>query len=229
MPHQLTFDLPSRTALGRDDFFVSPANALALTTVEDWANWPAGKLVLVGPKGAGKTHLVHVWAAKTGALVLDGPMLAPVDIAQIVEQNRHIAVENADQIGGDSECESQLFHLHNLLLAEGGRLLVTAKSMPAQWGLTLPDLLSRMQASNVTTLNPPDDALLAAVMVKLFSDRQIAVLPNVIAYLVSRMERSFDGAQHLVAALDSAAFSQGRPITQRFAATVLDKLSPDAP
>lgn len=227
MPEQLTFDLPARPALGRDDFFVSAANAVALATVEDWQNWPAGKLILVGPTGAGKTHLAHVWAAGTAALVIPAQDLNADMVAALVAQNRHIAVEDVAATAGQPDGDRALLHLHNLLLAEGGRLLLTASSAPRQWPLGLPDLSSRMLATSVALLAPPDDALLAAVLVKQFADRQLTVSPAVIAWLVTRMERSFEGAQRLVAALDRAALSERRAITRPFAARVLDNLSPD--
>jgi len=223
MPKQLTFDLPAKPALGRDDFFISPANALAVATVSNSENWPGGKLVLVGPKGSGKTHLVHVWANDTNAAVINADTLGNADIPQIVRNNRHVAVEDADAIAGDQPCENALFHLHNLCLAEGGRLLLTATQAPNLWNLTLPDLASRVQGTNIAILTAPDDALLAAVLVKLFSDRQLVVSPETIAYLVTRIERSFDNAQTVVAKLDDAALTERRAITQRFAARVLDK------
>lgn len=229
MPEQLTFDLPGKPALGRDDFFVSPVNAAAVGTVGDWQNWPGGKLILIGPSGSGKTHLAHVWASEANAQVLSAGAIAPPAIADIVQTNKNIAIEDADQIAGNGALEDALFHLHNLVLAQNGRLLVTASAPPVRWGLGLADLTSRMQGSNIVTLAPPDDPLLAAVLVKLFGDRQLVVAPKVVSYLLGRMERSFAGAQSLVAQLDRAALAQKRAITPALAAKVLDKLTQDTP
>lgn len=225
MAHQLTFELPVRAALGRDDFFVSPANSTALGVVDEWAHWPGQKLVLTGPKGSGKTHLSHVWAADAKAQVIPAHALRPDNVAALISAGPRIAVEDADQIAGHRDGELALFHLHNLALADGGCLLLSAQSDPTNWPLTLPDLKSRIQGSATVALNPPDDALLAAVLVKLFSDRQIDVSATVISYLASRMERSFAGAGTLVAALDAEALKQGRPITRQLGAHILDKLS----
>ncbi|MFP5478988.1 MAG: chromosomal replication initiator DnaA [Alphaproteobacteria bacterium] len=201
----------------RADFFVAASNALALQTVEDWQNWPGRKLLLVGPEGAGKTHLTHVWAALADAVILPAESLATADIASLT--GRAIAVEDADRIGA---AEAQLFHLHNLATTTGA-LLLTARTPPRDWGLRLPDLISRMQATPIARLDPPDDALLSAVLVKLFADRQVAVPSNLIPYLVSRMPRSIGAARALVAALDAAALAQGRPITRALAGEVLDR------
>lgn len=219
MTRQLTFDLTGAEALTRDDFFVAPSNALALQTVEGWQDWPGGKLVLLGPEGSGKTHLAHVWAAAAGAVILQAQALTGLDIAPL--SGARVAVEDAERIGA---AEAQLFHLHNLLTTTGGALLLTAETPPRDWGLVLPDLLSRLQAAPVARLDPPDEGLLSAVLIKLFADRQIAVAPNLIPYLVSRMPRSIGAARALVAALDAAALAEGRAVTRALAASVLDSM-----
>jgi chromosomal replication initiation ATPase DnaA len=132
-----------------------------------------------------------------------------------------VAVEDAELIGGNRAAEEALFHLHNLILP-AGRLLITARRPPRDWGLHLPDLLSRMQATAIARLDPPDDALLAAVLVKLFTDRQIAVPPTLIPYLIARMERSIAAARDLVAQLDRLALAEGRGVTRQLAAEILD-------
>lgn len=225
MIRQLAFDLPSVEAMTRDHFFVAPSNALALQAVESWQDWPGRKQLIVGPEGSGKTHLAHVWAALSGAVILPATALAGTDIASL--SGRAVVVEDADRIGGAAVegaavegAEAQLFHLHNLVTASGA-LLLTARTPPRDWGLALADLKSRMQATPIATLDGPDDALLSAVLVKLFADRQVAVPPNLIPYLVSRMPRSIGAARGLVAALDARALAAGRPITRALAGKLL--------
>ena len=222
MAQQLRFDLPARPALGREDFFVSPANAAAVGMIEGWQAWSARKLVLSGPSGAGKTHLTHVWAALADAQVIAAPDLAGADIPALAAQN--VAVEDAQLIAGHKAAEEALFHLHNLTLAEGHSLLITADKPPKRWGLNLPDLASRMQGTALVALDPPDDDLLAAVLMKLFADRQLSPAPETIPYLIPRMARSFEAARSVVAALDDAALDTGRPINRTLARQVLDKL-----
>jgi len=219
---QLAFDLPSGEAFRRADFYASPANAQALASVEAWQDWPGGKLVLVGPAGSGKTHLAHIWATLAGAEVISAAKLLETDLHDLAQGP--VAVEDADTIAGDREAEVALFHLHNLLNGRG--LLVTAASAPRDWRLGLPDLLSRMQAAPVAQLNPPDDLLLSAVLIKLFADRQIVVPPNLISYLVSRMDRSIAAAREWVKFLDARALALGRPVTRALATEVLDSAPP---
>lgn len=222
MSEQLAFNLPVRPALGREDFFVSPANALAVAQIERWADWPQRKMVLVGAHGAGKTHLTHVWADLSGARIIAATDLPGADIPALATAGA-VAVEDADEIAGDRAGEEALFHLHNLVLAEGGSLLMSARSAPPHWPLTLPDLKSRLEATATATLDAPDDALLSALLVKLFTDRQLNVSPRLIPYLVMRMDRSAAAAQALVAALDTRALETGRKISDKLAAEMLDK------
>ena len=217
MIRQLAFDLPSTAAMTRADFFVSPSNAVALQVVEGWQSWPGRKLLLIGPEGSGKTHLARVWAGLADAVILDARTLADVDLAPLA--GTPVAVEDADHL--PPAAEAALFHLHNIV-TPGGALLLTAKAPPRDWGLALPDLISRMQAAPLARLEAPDDALLSAVLVKLFADRQVAVPPNLIPYLISRMPRSVGAARTLVTALDARSLSGARPITRALAGEVLD-------
>ncbi len=219
---QMVFDLPARPALGRDDFFVSPANRLALAQVDAWPAWPDRRLAVSGPGGSGKTHLVHVWAARAGARILPAASLRSLDLARLPARVA-LAIEDVDRPGDGSaaEAEEALFHLMNHLAAGGGSLMLTGRTPPAQWRLDLPDLASRLNAAQVARLDPPDDALLSAVLIKLFSDRQIDVAPDLITYLLARMDRSFEAAEALVMRLDVAALARQRPITPRLAAEVL--------
>lgn len=205
MPQQLTFDLPVRPAQGRDAFFVSPGTALAVAQVDRWADWPGGKLVLTGPKGAGKTHLATVWAHETGAVLHDARTLP----SPPPEGGFHV-VEDVPAIAGDAEAEERLFHMHNSVLAHGGRLLLTGCGTPRGWGLTLPDLASRIGGAGSVALEPPDDSLLAALLVKLFTDRQIAPKPDLIPYIVARIERSHAAVIAFVERLDQAALTAGK-------------------
>ncbi|MEI4260398.1 chromosomal replication initiator DnaA [Roseovarius sp. D0-M9] len=221
-PRQLSLDLVTMPAQGRDDFYVSSANATAVALIEGWQDWPARKLVLNGPPGSGKTHLVHVWRDLCDAVIVPAADLPGADIPALAAG--HVAIEDADTIAGAPEAEEALFHLHNLALAEGNSLLITARAAPNHWPLALPDLASRMQATPTCTLKEPDDELLAAVLMKQMGDRQILPTPGTIPYLVRRMPRAFGEASRVVAALDKLALERRRPVTRALAAEALDEL-----
>ena len=221
---QLVLDLPARPALGRDAFFVAPANALALAQIDAWPAWPARRMAVVGPGGAGKTHLAHVWAARAGAVVMAAGALPGFDPGGVAGDAAVVVedVDRLDELGPSDAARAEvvLFHLCNRLAA-GGSLMVSGRAAPAFWPVRRPDLASRLQAAGVARLEAPDDALLAAVLVKLFADRQISVGPELIGYLLPRMDRSFAAAEALVADLDRAALARKRPITPRLAGEVL--------
>lgn len=222
MAQQLAFDLPTRPALGRVDFFVAPANADAVAIVSAWRDWPLGKLALIGPKGAGKSHLAGVWAAEAGAITVAAgtvPRLPP---------GSNAVVDDVDRLAGDRAAEEALFHLHNEILALGGRLLITGRTPPASWPMVLPDLASRMQAMTVARINAPDDELLAAVLLKHLADRQLIAPRDLVPWLLPRMPRSFAVAADLVARLDDEALAEGRPITRALAQRILDSMAGDA-
>ncbi len=228
MARQLSFDLPAKTALGREDFFVSPANALAVAMISA-TSWPGNKLVLSGPAGSGKTHLAHVWAQETGGRIIQSTSLQYDQVPEL--SKTAIAVEDVPAIAGDMDQQRALFHLHNLVLAEGNALLMTGRMAPKFWQLPLADLQSRVEGAHHVALDPPDDALLGAVLAKLFLDRQLNPGPDVIAYLVKHMDRSFAVAAQVVEKLDQVALSEKREITRALAVRVLndglDQATPD--
>lgn len=220
MNTQLGFDLPRRPALGRDAFFVAPSNAVAMAMIEGWQGWAGRKLVLTGPKGAGKTHLAHVWAEMAGAQIIAATDLAAADVPTLAQGC--VAVEDVPLIASDADAQTALFHLHNLTLAEGHAVLFTGEAAVNQWGLSLPDLTSRLEGTVTAALEPPHDTLLAAVLAKLFADRQLTPKPTLIPYLLTRMDRSFVAAMDIVDQLDAASLALKKPISRKLAARVLD-------
>lgn len=224
-PHrQLVFDLALPPALGRADFLPAPANADALAMLARSGDWPQGRLLLIGPEGAGKSHLAAIWAAEAGATPCQASALRVAAVDSIVPEGAALVIEDADCAAGMAEAEAALFHLANLAGARGARLLLTARAPVRDWGLALPDLRSRMEAVTAVTLGRPDEALLEAVLVKLFADRQLAPAPGVIAALVRRMDRDLGLARRIAAAIDAEALAAGRAVTRPLALAALARL-----
>lgn len=219
---QLPLDLPVRPALGREDFFVSDANAGAVAKLDAWRSWPNGKLALVGPPGSGKTHLAHVWADAADAEVHAATKSTDLNPGTL---STPLALDGMDVALTDA-AETAIFHLHNALAAARLPLLMTGREAPSRWPIRLPDLKSRVMASDVAFIDGPDDALLSAVLLKHFADRQLVVPPQVVDYLLKHMERSFDAVRELASRLDKAALAEGRAVTRRLAARVLDEDAP---
>ncbi len=207
---QLTLDLAGPASFAREDFVVGEANRSALGWIDRWPDWPGRGLVLYGPEGAGKSHLASLWLERSGGRRLAGPS-GPTDAEFPV-----LIEDLAAPLD-----ETALLHLYNRLVAAGQSLLVTARRPPASWPLALPDLRSRMLALPTVALAPPDDALLRAVLQKLFGDRQLRVGDRVLDYLLARMDRSYATARALVAAIDRAALAGRRDIALPLVAAVL--------
>lgn len=203
---QLTIDLPHRAALGRADFLVSDCNKAALGWIERWPDWPGPALVLYGPAGSGKSHLAALWRERSGGVRVLGAGLSHADPIELASR-RAVALDDATRAP-----ERALLHLYNCVGEAGASLLVVAREAPANWPIALPDLASRLRAAPCVAIAPPDDRLLAAVLVKLFADRQVRVKPGVIGFLLRRMERSFAAAGALAERLDRIALGAGRPI-----------------
>ena len=225
MATQLGLNLPLRAALGRDDFMVAPSNALALAMIDGWHGWPGNKLVLSGPQGSGKTHLAHVWAGMSRARITSATDLSPDTVEALA--TGPVAIEDVPDIRADHAAQTALFHLHNLLKDANLPLMMTGTQAPSHWHMTLCDLQSRIDAAGHATLEAPDDSLLAAVLAKLFNDRQLTPRADVIPYLVTHMERSFDAAGRIVAALDGASLARRKPVTRSLAAEMLDIATTD--
>jgi chromosomal replication initiation ATPase DnaA len=217
-PKQLTFDLPLEPRFGPEDFLVSPSNEAAYGLIERWPEWPDTALLLLGPRGSGKSHLAAIWAGNARAWTVDAFEVADGKVPHLVS-NGALVIEDADR--GDRD-EAALFHLMNLARERKASVLLTAEAAPDRWNLRTPDLLSRLRLAPSIALEPPDDALLKAVLVKLFLDRQLVVDTSVVDYIALRIERSLARAAEIVAALDREALSRGRRISRPIAALVLE-------
>jgi chromosomal replication initiation ATPase DnaA len=212
---QGALDLPVEPRFGRADFLVSDSNRAALDLIERWPDWPTRSLVLHGPPGSGKTHLAHLWCAASGAQLVTGDALSQPEALPVT-----VAIDNAGRAP-----ERALLHVYNLTLERGGSLLLTMPAPPASLTIGLPDLASRLRSLPIVGIAPPDDALLAAVLVKHFADRQLRVAPEVFSYLVARIERSFAAAAAIAARLDRLALETRRPVTVKLARAVLAEMS----
>ena len=215
-PRQLALALDHAESFARDDFLSGPSNEAALALIERWPDWPGRTVALVGPEGAGKSHLAAIWAEQSGARFVAGRALEDADLPAALATGA-LVVEDA---AADTADERALFHLLNLAREEEAFVLLTARLAPAAWPVQIRDLGSRLRALPVIALAPPDDALLRAVIVKLCADRQLAVDESFVAYLATRIERSFAAARAAVIELDQEALRLHRPLTRALAAEV---------
>lgn len=215
---QLIFDLPHRTAQGLEDFLVSPANEAAVSLIDTWPDWPHRCAVVEGPAGCGKSHLAHVWQLGAGAQCVEGTSIDETVVAGFNE-NKALVVEDIDRGIGN---ERVLFHVLNLARETDGYVLLTTRVVPGALSISLPDLRSRLRALPVVHVASPDEVLLKAVLVKLFTDRQLSIDPTLIEFLALRIERSMEAANNIVADIDRLALQTKRRVTRPLAQKALE-------
>ena len=216
---QLPFDFDHRPSLSGDDFLVAPSNNEAVAWLDKWPDWRAPFLIIFGPPGCGKTHLAHVFMAKSGALQLTPAMISDAGLPSLLSSSENFVMD------GDSAFDQEsLFHIYNDLASRSGHMLITATVPPNDWDIELADLASRLKAAPAVGIGMPEDDLIQAVLVKLFSDRQVRVESGVIDYVMKRMERSLDAARQFVELADKAALVEKKGITLPLARQVLDGL-----
>ena len=212
IPRQLALALEHTESYAREDFLAGPGNEAALTLIDSWPDWPAQAVALVGPEGSGKTHLATIWAAAAGARVVSAHALDETGLRSALATGALVIEEAA------AADERALFHLINMARGENAYLLFTARTAPATWPIATADVVSRLRAMPVVSLQAPDDAMLRAVIVKLAADRQLGFDDSVVRYLSTHIERSFAAARAAVILLDDESLRQGRPATRTLAA-----------
>jgi len=216
-PRQLAFALPHAESLSRDNFLEGPANAAALALVDAWPEWPNRTMLLAGPEGSGKSHLAAIWAEQAGARATSAHALTAANVPAELATGA-LVVEDLRAASFD---ERALFHLLNLAREEEAYILITARELPSALEIELRDLRSRLRALPVVSLQPPDDHLFRALIVKFCADRQLAVDEQVVSYLSTRLERSYAAARRAIELLDAEGLRQGRPVTRALAAELL--------
>ena len=221
---QLPFDFEHRPSLSDDDFLVAPSNEQAVAWIDKWPDWPAPVLILYGPTGCGKTHLSNVFIGLTGAVQLTPSIASNVSLVNPSDSQQNFVLEIGNMNTFYNFNEEDLFHLYNDLSLYGGHMLITAETHPVNWKFGLADLSSRIKATQAISIGMPDDNLIKAVLVKLFSDQQVRVEVDVIEYVTRRIERSFDSARKFVMLADKLALSKNKGINLVLAREVLDEL-----
>jgi len=191
--------LPFEWPAGDDEsaFIQSAANAAAVRHLEHWSLWPVPVTLLTGPRKSGRSLLGRIFAAKTGGALIDD-----------AERRR----------------EEELFHAWNRAQEERRPLLVIADQPPPGWQIALPDLRSRMMASPHVAIDEPDDALVVALIERMLGARGLPAPPELSAYLLARLERSYVGIQRAIEAIDEESLSDRTRIGVRLARKALVRI-----
>jgi len=176
------------------EFLVSPSNEQAVTMIKRWGAWPVMTALLTGERKSGRSLLARVFASESGGRVIDN---------------------------AESQVEAELFAAWNAAQASRRPLLIVADAPPPAWRIALPDLRSRLAASPIATIGPPDDALREALLTRYFVRRGLDARPDLIAWLLPRIERTHLALIRVVDLLEQAAFEQRRRLSIALARSTL--------
>ena len=220
MSDQLIFDLPCYPALGFNDFFVSKANKLAFDLVKNWAHWSNDRLLVMGAKGSGKTHLSNVWANLTNATFEN-----VIELDFNLQNINAIVLENIELAASRLDLEERLLHILNHCSSNRIPVLLTSNDFSSRAWFELKDLNSRLIATEHISIEQPDDALLSAVLIKQFNDRQIQISPSLIEFILKRITRSMASIGSFVEELDRTVLKLGKSANRAIISEVLDKFS----
>lgn len=177
-----------------DDFLITGSNARAAHLLEHWAAWPVMTAILAGPRKSGRSLLARIFVAKTGGVMIDD---------------------------AETRAEAELFHAWNDAQAQRRPLVLVADCAPPEWHARLPDLRSRLGASPVARIGPPDDALMTALLQRQFARRGLDARDDLIAWLAARIERSHIAVMRTVDVLDQEVLEHRRRLTTTLARRVL--------
>jgi chromosomal replication initiation ATPase DnaA len=227
MPSQLVFNFEHRTALESQDFLVTPCNQEAVAWIDNWPHWSSPAFVVHGPSGCGKSHLAQVFLARTSGVKFSYLQLLDQEPPALLGGSKACLLDDIDLAftpGNKHALEEALLHLYNILEEHKLTMMITAKSPPSRWGISLADLSSRLKTATVAEIGQPEDALLAAVLVKQFSDRQIRIDNEVVAFVQTRIERSFHALGRFVAIADKLSLAKKSRVSIPLMRSVLEEL-----
>ncbi len=215
---QLALPFVHAPRLTEAEFLPSPGTEAALAWLAA-AEWPGRRLALWGAPGTGKTHLLHIWATRAGAVLVSGGAVRAGAAPGNVRAPGALAVDDADLAP-----ETGLLHLLNATQEARHPVLLAARTPPARWPTALPDLASRLRATVAVPLGAPDDAFLRTLLARLLSDRQLPVPASVQDWLLAVLPRDPAALREAAARLDRAGLAAGRGITRALAARTLQPL-----
>ncbi|MBX5452443.1 MAG: chromosomal replication initiator DnaA [Acidobacteriia bacterium] len=213
---QLALPLRLTPEYAAADFIPAASNAAARSWLARVSAWPEGRLVLWGASGVGKTHLLHIWTKAEHGVMLSARNLVPIS----PPLPGRIAIDALD----DLQDERALLHLLNLAAESRSAVLLAARTPPASWPLSLPDLKSRLCATLAVVVKPPEDHLLAVLLQRLLAERQLLVSSAMQSWLLRRLPRTAAALREAVKRLDEAALASGSPVSRTLAQHALADL-----
>ena len=205
--NQLLLDFDIKTNFNDYDYFVSDSNFFAFSLIDKWPNWEKRILNISGEKFSGKTHLANIFKSKASAFFLNESQIND-------EAFKKIKLYESIVIDGFSNTidERLIYSILNLVDQDSKYLLINTETPLGEIKFKLPDLASRSKNSLQAKIDPPDDELIFALILKNFSDRQIKLEKQIIEFIVNRIERSYSKISEFIYKVDELSLKKKKPI-----------------
>ena len=224
---QLLLPLQSRHDVALADL---PAQAFApvLSALEQLMTGALTQLHIYGEPGSGRSLLLSAFAAEAAhrlgqciLLPLRQVVFLPADMLQGLETCPLVVLDDIEAVAGWPEWEEGLFNLYNRMQEQGGRLLVSAATVPTDLPIQLPDLRSRLARASVHALPLPDDSIRQELLQIHASRRDWHLEPELVRYLIERGPRGLGRFTAMLDKLEQRALREKRGITVPLVRAVL--------
>tara|TARA_B100000700_G_scaffold329080_1_gene449208 strand:- start:1010 stop:1669 length:660 start_codon:yes stop_codon:yes gene_type:complete len=216
MTDQLILNFPSKNLYLKEDYYVSSSNKDAYNFINSWPKWPKRIVNVFGPDGSGKTHTVSLLKNKTSLIKISKKEIND-EIFYKLKTKEALIIEDFDE----KISESIFFSLWNKILQDNKYLLITSIEPVINYKFKLEDLNSRINSCIRVGIKLPSDNLIAVILSKNFSDKQINVKKNHIDYILKRIDRSYEKISKFISILDKYSLKKGSPVSLKLIKEVL--------
>jgi len=205
--NQLLLDFDIKKNFNDHDYYVSDSNYFAFNLIDKWPRWEKRILNISGDKFSGKTHLANIFKLKSSALFLNENQIND-DLFKKIKLHECIIVDGFS----NSIDEKLTYAILNLVDQDSKYLLINSETPLGEINFNLPDLASRSKNLLHAKIDPPDDDLIFAIILKNFSDRQIKLEKKIIEFIINRIDRSYSKISEFIYKIDELSLKKKKPI-----------------
>jgi len=205
--NQLLLDFDLKKNFNDYDYYVSNSNYFAFNLIDKWPKWEKKILNLHGEKFSGKTHLANIFKSKSKALFVNENEVND-ELFKKIKLYESVIIDNFS----NNIDENLIYSIFNLIDQDSKYLLINSNLPLNEINFKLPDLISRSKNLLVAKIDPPDDDLIFAIILKNFSDRQIKLEKKIIEFIINRIDRSYSKISEFIYKIDELSLKKKKPI-----------------